>query len=132
MFTTRRLIIVATAVAVLSGCASPNPYGGQGQAQGQADSGSEGMSKTAKYGGLGALAGALAGAAINHDNRGKGALIGAAVVGASGVPRLSKRRPWGMRFGGVYRKVKATPDREWSYFRRARKEPERHGHWCVA
>ena len=46
MFTTRRLIIVATAVAVLSGCASPNPYGGQGQAQGQADSGSEGMSKT--------------------------------------------------------------------------------------
>ena len=41
------------------------------------------MSKTAKYGGLGALAGALAGAAINHDNRGKGALIGAAVVGAS-------------------------------------------------
>jgi hypothetical protein len=83
MFTTRRLIILATAVAVLSGCAAPNPYGAQGQAQGQADSGSEGMSKTAKYGGLGALAGALAGAAINHDNRGKGALIGAAVVGAS-------------------------------------------------
>ena len=81
MFTTRRLIIVATAVALLAGCASPNPYDGQGQ--GQADSGSTGMSKTAKYGGLGALAGALAGAAINHDNRGKGALIGAAVVGAS-------------------------------------------------
>ncbi|PWK31355.1 OmpA family protein [Pseudomonas sp. B21-040] len=81
MFTTRRLIIVATAVALLSGCASPNPY--NGQSQGQADSGSQGMSKTAKYGGLGALAGALAGAAINHDNRGKGALIGAAVVGAS-------------------------------------------------
>ena len=81
MFTTPRLIIVATAVALLAGCASPNPYDGQGQ--GQADSGSTGMSKTAKYGGLGALAGALAGAAINHDNRGKGALIGAAVVGAS-------------------------------------------------
>ncbi|HEF4757917.1 TPA: OmpA family protein [Pseudomonas putida] len=80
MFTTRRLIIVATAVALLSGCASPNPYDGS---QGQADGGSQGMSKTAKYGGLGALAGALAGAAINHDNRGKGALIGAAVVGAS-------------------------------------------------
>ena len=79
MFTTRRLIIVATAVAVLSGCASPNPYDNQGQA----DGGSQGMSKTAKYGGLGALAGALAGAAIGHDNRGKGALIGAAVVGAS-------------------------------------------------
>lgn len=83
MFTKQRLIIVATAVALLSGCASPNPYDNQGQAQGQADSGSTGMSKTAKYGGLGALAGALAGAAIGHDNRGKGALIGAAVVGAS-------------------------------------------------
>ena len=77
MFTTPRLIIVATAVAMLAGCASPNPYDNQGQA----DSG--GVSKTAKYGGLGALAGALAGAAIDHNNRGKGALIGAAVVGAS-------------------------------------------------
>ncbi|MFS2157570.1 OmpA family protein [Pseudomonas sp. Pseusp122] len=76
-FTSRRLIVVATAVALLSGCASPNPYDNQGQAQN-----STGMSKTAKYGGLGALAGALAGAAIDHNNRGKGALIGAAVVGA--------------------------------------------------
>ena len=41
------------------------------------------MSKTAKYGGLGALAGAIAGAAIDHNNRGKGALIGAAAVGAA-------------------------------------------------
>jgi outer membrane protein OmpA-like peptidoglycan-associated protein len=81
MFTSRRLIIVATAVAMLSGCASPNPYDNQGQAD--SSTGSTGMSKTAKYGGLGALAGALAGAAIGHDNRGKGALIGAAVVGAS-------------------------------------------------
>ena len=79
MFTKQRLIIVATAVALLSGCASPNPYDNQGQA----DGGSQGVSKTAKYGGLGALAGALAGAAIDHNNRGKGALIGAAVVGAS-------------------------------------------------
>ena len=45
--------IVATAVALLSGCASPNPY-----AIRAADGGSQGMSKTAKYGGLGALAGA--------------------------------------------------------------------------
>jgi hypothetical protein len=75
MFTMRRLIIVATAAALMSGCASPNPYDNQGQAQG-----STGMSKTAKYGGLGALAGAVAGAAINHNNRGKGALIGAAAV----------------------------------------------------
>ena len=68
MFTSRRLILVATAVALLSGCASPNPYDNQGQADN-----SGGVSKTAKYGGLGALAGALAGAAISHDNRGKGA-----------------------------------------------------------
>lgn len=78
MFTSRRLIVVATAVAMLSGCASQNPYDNQGQAQS-----SGGVSKTAKYGGLGALAGAVAGAAIDHNNRGKGALIGAAVVGAA-------------------------------------------------
>ena len=80
MFTMRRLIIVATAAALMSGCASPNPYDGQSQGQEQ---GSGGMSKTAKYGGLGALAGAIAGAAIDHNNRGKGALIGAAAVGAA-------------------------------------------------
>ncbi|MGE7990220.1 OmpA family protein [Pseudomonas sp. NPDC089554] len=79
MFTMRRLIIVATAAALMSGCASQNPYDNQGQAQ----QGSTGMSKTAKYGGLGALAGAIAGAAIDHNNRGKGALIGAAAVGAA-------------------------------------------------
>lgn len=78
MLTSRRLIVVATALALLSGCASQNPYDNQGQAQS-----SGGVSKTAKYGGLGALAGALAGAAIDHNNRGKGALIGAAVVGAA-------------------------------------------------
>ncbi len=78
MFTSRRLIIVATAVALLSGCAQ-TPYNEQGQPQ----QGSTGMSKTAKYGGLGALAGAVAGAAINHDNRGKGALIGAAIAGTA-------------------------------------------------
>ncbi|MCI3943945.1 cell envelope biogenesis protein OmpA [Pseudomonas syringae] len=78
MFTSRRLIIVATAVALLSGCATSNPYDNQGQAQS-----SGGMSKTAKYGGLGALAGAVAGAAIDHNHRGKGALIGAAVAGAA-------------------------------------------------
>jgi len=74
MFTSRRLIIAASAIALLAGCASPNPYDNQGQA-------SSGMSKTATYGGLGALAGAVAGAAIDHNNRGKGALIGAAVAG---------------------------------------------------
>ncbi|RMQ45508.1 OmpA protein [Pseudomonas cichorii] len=78
MSSSRHLIIAAIAVGMLSGCASPNPYDNQGQAQN-----SGGMNKTAKYGGLGALAGALAGAAIDHNNRGKGALIGAAVVGAA-------------------------------------------------
>lgn len=74
MFISRRLIVAASAIALLAGCASPNPYDNQGQA-------SSGMSNTAKYGGLGALAGAVAGAAIDHNNRGKGALIGAAVAG---------------------------------------------------
>ncbi len=78
MFTPRRLIIAATAFAMLSGCAAPGTYDNQGQAPAEG-----GMSKTAKYGALGALAGAVAGAAINHDNRGKGALIGAAVAGAA-------------------------------------------------
>ncbi|KIQ31676.1 OmpA family protein [Pseudomonas viridiflava] len=78
MFMSRRLIIAATAVAMLSGCATSNPYDNQGQAQS-----SGGINKTAKYGGLGALAGAVAGAAIDHNHRGKGALIGAAVVGAA-------------------------------------------------
>src|SRR5690606_30045235 len=55
------------------------PYDNQGQ------QGSTGMSKTAKYGGLGAVAGAVAGAAVDHENRGKGALIGAAVAGAAGA-----------------------------------------------
>lgn len=76
MFTMRRLIIVATTAALMTGCAGQNPYENQGQDGG-------GMSKTAKYGGLGALAGAVAGAAIDHNHRGKGALIGAAAIGAA-------------------------------------------------
>lgn len=79
MFTPSRLILTATLAALVSGCASQNPY------DSQTSTGSDGMSKTAKYGGLGALAGAVAGAAINHDDRGKGALIGAAVAGAAGA-----------------------------------------------
>lgn len=80
MFTPSRLILVAAMAALVTGCASNNPYDNQ-----TASAPAEGMSKTAKYGGLGALAGAVAGAAINHDNRGKGALIGAAVAGAAGA-----------------------------------------------
>lgn len=59
-------------VALMSGCATvQNPDGT--------------TKKTASYGGLGALAGAAAGALINHDNRGKGALIGAALGSAGGA-----------------------------------------------
>ena len=65
MFTSRCLPLAAavTALALLAGCANNNPYDTQSQSQG-------GMSKTAKYGGL-ALAGAVAGAAIDHNNRGR-------------------------------------------------------------
>ena len=41
--------------------------------------------KTATYGGAGALAGAVAGALLNKNNRAQGALIGAAVAGAAGA-----------------------------------------------
>lgn len=68
----KKVIAIAVAAAILSGCAA--------QQNGQADS-----NNTAKYGALGALAGAAAGALINHDNRGKGALIGAALGGAGGA-----------------------------------------------
>ena len=69
-----RLIITCCCASLLLGCASQNPYDSQPSSN-----------KTATYGGLGALAGAVAGAAISHDNRGKGALIGAAVGGAAGA-----------------------------------------------
>lgn len=67
------LVVLCSSALLLSGCASQNPY----------DQQASGSNRTASYGGLGALAGAAAGALINHDNRGKGALIGAAVAGAA-------------------------------------------------
>jgi outer membrane protein OmpA-like peptidoglycan-associated protein len=70
-----RLLLAVSTLALLAGCASQNPYDNQPPSS----------NKTATYGGLGALAGAAAGALINHDNRGKGALIGAAIGGASGA-----------------------------------------------
>jgi outer membrane protein OmpA-like peptidoglycan-associated protein len=79
MFIARRFIYASIALSLLAGCASPSPYDNQNQS----NDGSTGVSKTAKYGGLGALAGALAGALLDHGNRGEGALIGAALVGAS-------------------------------------------------
>lgn len=75
MFKPSRLLIAASTAVLLAGCASQNPYDNQPQSS----------NKTATYGGLGALAGAAAGALISHDDRGKGALIGAAIGGASGA-----------------------------------------------
>jgi outer membrane protein OmpA-like peptidoglycan-associated protein len=63
-----RLIAASTVVALLSGCAIDS------------------MNKTETYGGVGALAGAAAGALIGgHGNRGKGALIGAVLGGGAGA-----------------------------------------------
>ena len=82
MFMQTRLIVAATAVALLAGCATQNPYDNQPPSS----------NNTAKYGAIGALAGAAAGALINHDNRGKGALIGAAAAGAgAGGDRVARR-----------------------------------------
>ena len=68
----------ATALALLVGCASNNPYDAPQQSSG-------GVGKTATYGGLAALAGAAVGAAVNHNDRGKGAAIGAVLAGAAGA-----------------------------------------------
>ncbi len=78
---TSRTLIATSIFALLAGCASNNPYDGQQQGQ-QGNS----SNKTAIYGGLGALGGAVVGAATSSKkDRGKGALIGAAVAGAAGA-----------------------------------------------
>lgn len=79
--TTSRTLIATSIFALLAGCASNNPY--EGQQQGQQGNSSN---KTAIYGGLGALGGAVVGAATSSKkDRAKGALIGAAVAGAAGA-----------------------------------------------
>lgn len=68
------LIAASACVAVLAGCTN-NPYTGERQA-----------GKAGIYGGGGAAAGALIGAATSgSSDRGKGALIGAVVGGAAGA-----------------------------------------------
>ena len=77
MLTLPKAIAAACAVALLAGCANNNPYDNQGGGD---------RNRTAMYGGLGALAGAAVGAATSSKkDRGKGALIGAAVAGAAGA-----------------------------------------------
>ncbi|MBK8288458.1 MAG: OmpA family protein [Cellvibrionales bacterium] len=68
-----RKIFSGVLIVGLMGCQTTDPYTGESK-----------TSNTAKGAGIGALAGAVLGAAVNHDNRGKGALIGAAVGGAAG------------------------------------------------
>lgn len=70
----KALIVASACVAVLAGCTN-NPYTGEREA-----------GKAGIYGGGGAAAGALIGAATSSKkDRGKGALIGAVVGGAAGA-----------------------------------------------
>ena len=71
---TMKLISLALVAAMATGCAQITPKDDDGS-----------TNKTAAYGGLGALVGAVGGALINKDNRGKGALIGAVAGGAAGA-----------------------------------------------
>lgn len=66
----------ALAIAsMLAGCAANNPYDNE-----------RNTNRTAIYGGIGAAAGAITGAAVSSKkDRTKGALIGAAVAGAAGA-----------------------------------------------
>lgn len=70
----KKLIAASACVALLAGCTN-NPYTGEREA-----------GKAGVYGGGGAAAGALIGAATSSSkDRGKGALIGAVVGGAAGA-----------------------------------------------
>ncbi len=68
----KKLVSATLIAAALTGCASMKN-----------DDGS--LNKTTSYGGLAALAGGDAGALINHNNPGQGALIGAAIAGSAGA-----------------------------------------------
>lgn len=65
----KKLIPPALILTILTGCSNIPPQ----------------YQYTARYGGLGALAGATSGAIINHDNRAQGAVIGGALGGAGGA-----------------------------------------------
>lgn len=66
-------LLLSVALLGSTGCQTTDPYTGESK-----------TSNTAKGAGIGALAGAVLGAAVNHDNRGKGALAGAAIGAAAG------------------------------------------------
>ncbi|MGI9277220.1 MAG: OmpA family protein [Endozoicomonas sp.] len=67
----RKSLALVFIAAVLTGCQSTNPYTGEQQ-----------TSKTAKYGGIGALTGAVVGGLMDGS---EGALKGAALGGAAGA-----------------------------------------------
>jgi len=72
-----RLLVASFTTVLLAGCVTQQNGGQQGQG---------GVSNTVKYGAIGALGGAVVGAATSSKkDRGKGALIGAAVGGAAGA-----------------------------------------------
>lgn len=73
----KTLFLAITATALVTGCATNNPYENNGERT---------TNKTAIYGGIGAVSGAVVGAATSSKkDRAKGALIGAAVAGAAGA-----------------------------------------------
>ncbi|WP_298187448.1 OmpA family protein [uncultured Pseudomonas sp.] len=75
MFKASQILLLATAVSIVAGCAVQNPYVRE---DGE-------MRKSTTYGTIGAIAGAAVGAATSSKkDRTKGALIGAAVGGAAG------------------------------------------------
>lgn len=73
IFFKEKLLAITIVAGLMTGCASIDPYTGEQR-----------TSNTAKGAGIGALSGAVLGALANHDDRGKGALIGAAAGGAVG------------------------------------------------
>ncbi|WP_281646629.1 OmpA family protein [Parendozoicomonas sp. Alg238-R29] len=67
----KKIAVLAITSVIVAGCQSTNPYTGEQQA-----------AKSAKYGGIGVLAGAVIGAAANGKD---GALAGAALGGLAGA-----------------------------------------------
>lgn len=72
----KKLITASLILSILSlaGCANLGPTDQDGS-----------RNQTLTWGSIGAIAGAAAGALINQDNRGKGALIGAGIGGLAGA-----------------------------------------------
>ncbi|WP_201772642.1 OmpA family protein [Endozoicomonas numazuensis] len=67
----KRMSLVVAAAAIVAGCQTTNPYTGEQE-----------VNKTTKYGGIGAVTGAVIGGLVDG---GEGALKGAAIGGAAGA-----------------------------------------------